>query len=65
LTTATRRPGFKFKDADLIGIPVRINRRQKGLTDGVVELKMRDSKDVAKLAPDAAVCDVIRPGSGA
>ncbi|NLE57745.1 MAG: proline--tRNA ligase, partial [Planctomycetes bacterium] len=52
------RPGFKFKDADLIGIPVRITVGKKGLTDGVVELKMRDSKDVAKLAPDAAITEV-------
>lgn len=52
------RPGFKFKDADLIGIPVRITVGKKGLTDGVVELKMRDSKDVAKLAPDAVITEV-------
>ncbi len=54
------RPGFKFKDADLIGIPVRITVGKKGLTDGIVELKMRDSKDVAKLTPEAVVREVFR-----
>ena len=54
------RPGFKFKDADLIGIPVRITVGKKGLVDGTVELKMRDSKDVAKLTPDAVVGEVCR-----
>jgi prolyl-tRNA synthetase len=54
------RPGFKFKDADLIGIPVRITVGKKGLNEGIVELKMRDSKDVAKLAPEAIVAEVVK-----
>jgi prolyl-tRNA synthetase len=43
------RPGVKFKDADLIGIPLRITIGSKGLRDGIVELKARSSKDVAKV----------------
>jgi prolyl-tRNA synthetase len=43
------RPGVKFKDADLIGIPLRITIGSKGLRDGIVELKARNSKDVAKV----------------
>jgi prolyl-tRNA synthetase len=39
----------KFKDADLIGIPLRITIGSKGLKDGIVELKARNSKDVAKV----------------
>ena len=35
------RPGVKFKDADLIGIPYRVTVGPKGLADGVVELKRR------------------------
>ncbi|GMU21826.1 MAG: hypothetical protein AMXMBFR13_19150 [Phycisphaerae bacterium] len=54
------RPGFKFKDADLIGIPIRITVGKKGLADGVVELKMRAGKDVEKLAPEAAVEEVAK-----
>lgn len=35
------RPGVKFKDADLIGIPVRITVGPKGLAQGEVEVKFR------------------------
>lgn len=35
------RAGAKFADADLIGIPIRINVGERGLRQGVVELKPR------------------------
>jgi len=43
------RPGVKFKDADLIGIPLRLTIGGKGLKEGIIELKWRTSKDVAKI----------------
>jgi prolyl-tRNA synthetase len=43
------RPGVKFKDADLIGIPLRLTIGGKGLKEGIVELKARTRKDVEKL----------------
>ena len=43
------RPGVKFKDADLIGIPLRLTIGGKGLKEGVIELKWRTAKDVAKV----------------
>jgi len=43
------RPGVKFKDADLIGLPLRLTIGSKGLKDGIVELKARTSKDVVKV----------------
>ncbi len=43
------RPGVKFKDADLIGIPLRLTIGGKGLKEGIVELKARSQKDVAKV----------------
>jgi prolyl-tRNA synthetase len=39
------RPGVKFKDADLIGLPVRITIGSKGLASGGVELRRRSEKD--------------------
>jgi len=39
------RPGVKFKDADLIGIPLRITVGKKSLAQGAVELKPRLTKD--------------------
>ena len=35
------RPGVKFKDADLIGIPYRLTVGPRGLADGVAELRSR------------------------
>lgn len=43
------RPGVKFKDADLIGIPLRLTVGGRGLKDGVVELKWRHEKEVVKV----------------
>ncbi|TCL69411.1 prolyl-tRNA synthetase [Hydrogenispora ethanolica] len=37
------RPGVKFKDADLIGIPIRITVGPKGLAQGEVEVKYRQT----------------------
>ena len=34
-------PGVKFKDADLLGMPLRLTVGAKGLKDGVVELRDR------------------------
>ncbi len=44
------RPGVKFKDADLIGLPLRITIGGKGLKEGIVELKWRTQKEVIKVA---------------
>jgi prolyl-tRNA synthetase len=43
------RPGVKFKDADLIGIPLRLTIGGKGLKDGIVELKARTSTEVERV----------------
>ncbi|QSV44877.1 proline--tRNA ligase [Geobacter benzoatilyticus] len=49
------RPGSKFKDADLIGIPLRIVVGSKNLADGKVELKVRKSGEVSLLPLPEAV----------
>jgi prolyl-tRNA synthetase len=43
------RPGVKFKDADLIGLPLRLTIGGKGLKEGIIELKWRAQKDIAKI----------------
>ncbi|WP_242355493.1 proline--tRNA ligase [Anaeromyxobacter sp. SG64] len=40
------RAGVKFKDADLVGIPLRIAVGKKGLAEGKVEWKLRGDKAV-------------------
>lgn len=48
------RPGVKFKDADLLGIPVRITvGRRAG--EGVVEYKLRKDADKVELGVEDAV----------
>jgi prolyl-tRNA synthetase len=49
------RPGVKFKDADLLGIPVRVTVGNLLAKEGVVELKVRRTKQESKVAPDAVV----------
>jgi len=42
------RPGVKFKDADLIGIPWRVTVGERSLKDGTIELKARREPDPKK-----------------
>jgi prolyl-tRNA synthetase len=44
------RPGVKFKDADLIGIPIRIAVGKRGLADGKIEWKLRSDSQVEMMA---------------
>jgi prolyl-tRNA synthetase len=50
------RPGPKFKDADLIGIPLRITLGEKSLAAGGVEWKLRkDTQSKGEIVPLAQV----------
>ncbi len=53
------RPGVKFKDADLVGIPYRLTVGPKGLSDGVVELRNRRTGESRDLPIDHAAETVI------
>lgn len=67
------RPGSKFKDADLIGIPLRVTVGDRGLKQGQIEVKPRSEPDPKKAsfiplesAADALVDQVqsaLRPAS--
>jgi len=48
------RPGVKFKDADLIGLPVRVTIGPRGLESGTAEVKPRR----AERAEDVPLADV-------
>ncbi|MDA1214579.1 MAG: His/Gly/Thr/Pro-type tRNA ligase C-terminal domain-containing protein, partial [Planctomycetota bacterium] len=50
-----QRPGFKFKDADLIGIPLRVVIGGKGLQEGKIEYKWRTDSAPQKTAVDTGV----------
>ena len=38
-------PGFKFKDADLLGMPIQVIVGEKGLKNEQVEIKVRRTKE--------------------
>jgi prolyl-tRNA synthetase len=40
-------PGVKFKDADLIGIPLRVTLGEKNLKKGLVEIKKRKTGEIS------------------
>ena len=50
------RPGVKFKDADLIGYPLRVTIGAKSLAKGVVEVKIRKTGEVKEI-PTAEVAE--------
>ncbi len=54
LDDRAERPGVKFKDADLIGLPIRVVAGAKGLAKGGFEVRARTEKDSAIIAPEAA-----------
>ncbi len=51
------RPGVKFKDADLIGIPLRITIGDKALEQGGVEYKARRETGKGEVVPLAAAVE--------
>ncbi len=52
------RPGVKFKDNDLIGIPLRIVVGSKGLAEGKVEMKIRATGEILSLPLDEVTTTV-------
>lgn len=52
-------PGVKFKDADLIGLPVRVTISERSLKSGGVEFKLRASPDKS-IVSIAMLLDVVR-----
>jgi len=48
------RGGVKFKDADLIGIPVRVTVGQKSLAEGHIEIKLRCEQQSQKVPVEKA-----------
>ncbi|MDR0327653.1 MAG: proline--tRNA ligase [Planctomycetaceae bacterium] len=53
-----QRAGVKFKDADLIGFPLRIVIGDKGLASGMLEIKWRWEKESTLLPIADAVADL-------
>jgi prolyl-tRNA synthetase len=53
------RPGVKFKDCDLIGIPLRVTIGERNLKEGLVEIKLRSEKESQKIAKENIIQKVV------
>ncbi len=53
------RPGVKFKDADLIGIPIQIIIGEKGLKDNQIEIKVRRTRESRKVQLENAESEIL------
>lgn len=49
------RPGVKFKDADLLGMPVRVVIGKRGIDNNEIEVVDRKTKQVQKVSPDQLI----------
>ena len=53
------RPGVKFKDADLLGIPLRITVG-RGAAEGMVEYKLRRDAERTDMTAEEAIAEAVR-----
>ncbi len=53
------RPGVKFKDADLIGVPVQVIIGEKSLKDNQIEIKSRRTKETKRVPVNNAIEETI------
>ena len=51
------RPGFKFKDADLIGFPFKVVSGKRA-EEGIVEFKIRKTGETLEISKDDVVSTV-------
>ena len=54
------RGGVKFKDADLIGVPVRVTVGKRSVAEGNVEIKLRCESENQKVPIEKAADEVIK-----
>ncbi len=54
------RPGVKMKDADLLGIPLRLTIGKRGLQEGKVEIKARKGGEVTFVPLDGCIDEIVK-----
>ncbi|WP_346937435.1 proline--tRNA ligase [Clostridium sp.] len=57
LDDRNERVGVKFKDSDLIGIPIRVTVGKK-IVEDIVEFKLRKSQDIEEVNMEDVVCRI-------
>ncbi|MFZ7104634.1 MAG: proline--tRNA ligase [Peptococcaceae bacterium] len=58
LDDRNERPGVKFKDADLIGYPIRLTIGKKTVTENMVEYKLRTAEKAVEIPYDKIISEV-------
>jgi prolyl-tRNA synthetase len=53
------RAGVKFKDADLIGVPMRVTLGERGIKEGLCEVKLRREERVREVSIGKVVEEVV------
>jgi prolyl-tRNA synthetase len=53
------RPGVKFNDGDLIGVPLRVTVGERGLKEGMLDIKFRNEKQPIKVKKEDVVGRVL------
>jgi prolyl-tRNA synthetase len=51
----TKRPGFKFAEYEMIGIPIRLGIGMRDLAEGKVEVARRDTKEKTSVSTEGVV----------
>jgi len=49
------RPGVKFKDADLLGVPIRVTLGNAWVKSGLVEIRVRGTREERRVPGDEAI----------
>jgi prolyl-tRNA synthetase len=52
------RPGFKFKDADLLGMPVRVTLGNAWVKSGLVEIRARGTREERRVPRDQVIATI-------
>ncbi|HML31532.1 proline--tRNA ligase [Sporomusa sphaeroides] len=58
LDDRNERPGVKFKDADLIGYPVKVTVGPKAISDNLIEVKVRRTGETLYFGPEEYVAGI-------
>jgi len=60
LDDRNERPGVKFKDADLIGFPVRLTVGKKSVTEGLIEYKLRTEENSVDIPLKEVIGEIVK-----
>ena len=58
------RAGVKFKDADLLGLPLRITVSRRSMQNTAVEFKIRTDREARQVPLDGAIVEVVEALNG-